>query len=60
MSLSTLTTPDFDDWDRDLEFEAIVEHYDEPVRRTQRWVSEREAIAEGLGFRRHRSRERGQ
>jgi hypothetical protein len=54
MSTATLTpTADPDDFDR------IVEHYnDQPRREPSRWVSEREAIAEGLGFRRHRTRER--
>lgn len=51
---------DFDDF----EFGLIVADFDEPERparqRPQQWVSEREAIAEGLGFRRHRSRERGE
>jgi hypothetical protein len=45
------------------EFDRITARYDndQPVKREpSRWVSEREAIAEGLGFRRHRTRERGQ
>ncbi len=56
MSVATLSrTPDPGD-----EFDRIVERYDDqPVQhQPSRWVSEREAIAEGLGFRRHRTRER--
>lgn len=52
---------DFDGFDDFLEFEAITADFDEPQRpprRTSGWLSEREAIDEGLGFRRHRSRER--
>lgn len=52
---------DFDGWDDALQFETLVADFDEPhrpVRRPHGWVSEREAIAEGLGFRRHRSREK--
>jgi hypothetical protein len=57
--MSTATVPttsgDFDD-----EFGRITADYDaQPVRREpSRWVSQREAIDEGLGFRRHRTRER--
>jgi hypothetical protein len=56
MSTATLTsTADPDDFDR------IVEHYNnQPRHEPSRWVSRREAIDEQLGFRRHRTRERGQ
>lgn len=60
--MSTATLPaaagDYDD-DR---FAEIVDRYnDEPARQEpSRFVSRREAIDEGLGFRRHRTRERGQ
>lgn len=58
MSLATVpaSAGDFDD-----EFDAIVDRYDgRPVRHEpSRWVTRREAIRGGLGFRRHRSRERG-
>lgn len=56
MSTSTLArTPGPGD-----DFDRIVEQCDEqPVRHEpSRWVSEREAIDEQLGFRRHRTRER--
>ena len=62
MSLPTTATADFDGFDEFLEFEAITADFDEPerpARRTTGWVSQREAIDEGLGFRRHRTRERG-
>ena len=59
MSTATIqtTSGDFND----DAFQQIAGQYDRPARHEpSRWVSRREAIDEQLGFRRHRTRERGQ
>lgn len=65
MSTATLppTAGDYDDWDSDAEFEAIVSGFDEPAttHRPSRAAQRREArtqIERGLGIVRHRTGER--
>lgn len=62
MSAPVITAGDFDDFSTDLEFAAIVADFDldprVPPRRTARSTARRQAIAESLGIRRHRTSER--